>query len=327
MLRLFQPSAEECALVAVSGGRDSVALLHWLLEQGCRSLVVCHLNHGLRGRESGQDAAFVRRLASRHGLLCEVRRADAAALARREKISVETAGRRLRHEFFREMAVKHGARRVFLAHHADDQAETILAQLCRGAGLAGLAGMAVESPLPGVQGAPVWLTRPLLGWRRADMDAFLAARGLRYREDSSNAKAGPRRNRLRHKVLPLLCQIFERDVAPLLARCAQQAARDEDALQAMAGRLLAEHVLPDAGLRVAPALKSAHPALLSRVLFRWLTLTCAVPGIGFAEVSEAMRLLEPAGPARINLPAGHHLRRKAGRLWVQRPGRGAGMSG
>lgn len=304
------------ALVAVSGGRDSVVMLHWLISQGHTQLIVCHLNHALRGRESGQDAVFVRRLAKRLGLVCEIRRADAAEYGEKHRMSVETAGRILRHAFFGEMAVKHGARVIYLAHHADDQAETILAHLCRGAGLTGASGMAQETEFI-ARGQRFLFVRPLLNWRRAEIDGYVREHGLSFREDSSNRSRGPRRNRLRHEALPLLSEIFERDVSPIIARCGQLAARDDAALWSLALRLSSEHLLPDGGLKITPCLKEESPAILSRLLRWWLVESLKLYDLGHAEIERALTMLQPGGPAKINLPGGHHLRRKAGRLWVQ----------
>jgi tRNA(Ile)-lysidine synthase len=144
-----QPTSEADlpALIAISGGRDSVVMLHWLISQGRKNLILCHLNHSLRGCESGQDAALVRRLAKQHALICEIQKRDVAAYAKQQQLSLETAGRQLRHDFLFAVAEKHGAHSVFIAHHADDQAETILANLCRGSSVSGLSGMHRETQL------------------------------------------------------------------------------------------------------------------------------------------------------------------------------------
>lgn len=303
------------ALVAVSGGRDSVVLLHWLLGQGMKNLVVCHLNHGLRSGESGQDAVFVRRLAKKHGLVCEVRKVDVAAYGKTHRLSMETAGRFLRHEFLGEMAVKHGARCIYLAHHADDQAETILANICRGTSVGGLAGMKEEGFLR-YQAHRLSLLRPLLEWRRADIDDYVREHGLSFREDSSNKTRGPRRNRLRLDVLPLLNQIFERDVSPLVVRLGAMAERDEEALHIQAQGLGEACLHEDGSLRLTSEVKKAHAAVLSRLLRQWLVSRLHLKDIGHAEIEKALAMLQPGGPAKINLPGNHHLRRKAGRLWI-----------
>lgn len=304
------------AILAISGGRDSVALLHWLVSAGCRKLILCHLNHGLRGRASGQDAAFVRRLAARLGLKCEITKADAAAHAREHQMSVETAGRELRHAFLFDMARKHHAKVIFMAHHADDQAETILANLCRGASLRGVGGMMKLTPMKrGDQ--RLLIQRPLLDWQRADIDAYIREHRLTFREDSSNLSPEHRRNRLRHEVLPLLNDIFSRDVAPIIARFGRHAQLDDLALWQIAMEKSATMIGPDNRLIITPGLHLEHPAILSRVLHGWLTFTLKLKAIESDDVENTISMLRPGGPAKINLPGGLHLRRKAGRLWLE----------
>ena len=128
-------------LIGVSGGRDSVALLHALVEAGFRRLIVCHLNHGLRGRSAAADARFVAALAAKLGLECVAEKVDVAQWADEHSLSLETAAREVRYDFFARVARRHRCRILFLAHHADDQAETLLFNLCRGAGRSGLGGM------------------------------------------------------------------------------------------------------------------------------------------------------------------------------------------
>lgn len=298
------------ALVAVSGGRDSVALLHLLLAAGRRNLVVCHLNHGLRGRASGQDAAFVRRLARRHGLAIEVGKVDIKAVAAKRKQSVETAAREERHGFFKQCATKHRTRLVYLAHHANDQAETILANLCRGAGPRGLAGMSTETQLDN----GIRLLRPLLSITRAEIDDYIRSRNLAYRDDTSNLDPSHRRNRLRHEVLPLLDAIFQRDTAPRMASAGELIATDVSALEA-----LAESVPDTEGseLAITPELSALHPALLTRVLSRWLRETHGVPNLGRREIEAAAEMIQPHGSPSLNLPSGQRLRRTRKRLWVE----------
>lgn len=313
-----QPTSEADfpVLVAISGGRDSVVMLHWLLSQGRRNIILCHLNHGLRGRESGQDAALIRRLAKQHALPCEIQKRDVAAFAKKHQLSLETAGRQLRHDFLFAMAEKHGSGTVFLAHHADDQAETILANLCRGTSVSGLSGMAQETQLN--RGAQrLTLQRPLLEWRRAEIDAYITQHELIYREDSSNSSLQHRRNRLRHQVLPLLNDVFGRDVAPIIARLGRQAGRDDAALSQMAAQLAKSHISSDGSLQLTPALRSEPSAILSRLLQTWLTDHLCLTGIETTDIQAALSMLHPGGPAKINLPKNRHLRRKAKRLWVQ----------
>jgi tRNA(Ile)-lysidine synthase len=302
-------------LVAISGGRDSVALLHLLREAGFSELILCHLNHGLRGDESIGDAAFVRRLAKKHGIKCEIDSEDVAALAEKGRISTETAAREARHAFLLRMAEKYDVWAVLLAHHAEDQAETILANLCRGSGLAGLSGMHAVQRLD----SGLHLVRPLLHVRRSEIDAYLKSKRFKFREDSSNTSLKHRRNRLRHEALPLLNAIFARDVVPQMLRLGSLAERDDDALhrQALAFLTAPGHVLDDRSLVITPELLALHPSLSSRVFALWLREAWELPGIEHDVIEAAQGMLASDGPAKINLPGDKHLRRKAKRLWVE----------
>lgn len=305
------PTRGRRLIVGVSGGRDSVLLLHLLLRAGWNDLVIAHFNHGLRGRESGQDARWVRALGQRLGLPVEVGRSDVAHLARKQGQSLETAAREARHAFFREVAARHRTRQVVLAHHADDQAETILANLCRGTGLNGLSGMRSVQPL-----GPLTLRRPMLGMDRLVIDHWITDLGLRFREDASNASTEHRRNRLRHEVLPLLDAIYARRVAPLVVRAGTQARLAADHLTELARAALADPACVDANrrLRLDTVWLTLSPAVQSLVLRRWLREIWRLPAIGHTEIERALALLEPNGPARINLPGDWQLRRKARRL-------------
>ncbi len=303
------------AIVAVSGGRDSVALLHFLASNGWRNLIVCHLDHQLRGKESAADAAFVKRLAKKLGLPSEIHRENVASSAKAWKQSLETAARAARDLFFHSLAKKHSTPYVFLAHHAEDNAETILGNLCRGSGLHGLSGM----PVSATTREGLIKLRPLLDVRRAEIDAYLKEHRLKWREDSSNTSRAHRRNRLRHDVLPMLTCANGRDVVELILRTARLAGRDEACLHESA-RLLMERaglVQQDGSLQLTPAFKTSHPAIQSRVLKHWLVEVQKIPSVGVHEIDGALAMLQPGGPAKVNLPGSHYLRRKAKRLWVE----------
>ena len=232
----------ERKLVAVSGGRDSVALLYALHGSGHRNLVVCHLNHRLRGRAAAGDAAFVKRLAERLELPCEISAADVKTEARNAGESMETAGRRARHRFLAECARRHRCRLVLMAHHADDQAETVLFNLLRGS--SGLRGMApaMEMKVPGFR-APLFIERPLLQVARREIDAWIAEHRLKYREDASNAATDPVRNKLRHVLLPAMGEAMGREVSPALVRAAEISAAEQEFLDGLAGPAAAAEIL------------------------------------------------------------------------------------
>jgi len=210
-------------LVAVSGGADSVALLDVLvqLSEERLNLVVAHLNHSLRGADSDADQEFVARLAAGYGLLCVSKRVEVAALAQSSRLSLEDAGRRARYAFFAETAQTHGATSIALAHHRDDQAETVLIRLLRGAGGGGLSAMSA--------GSASLLKRPLLQVTRAEIERFLKMRGLTHRTDESNADTTILRNSVRHELIPLLRRYNPR-ISERLAATAEILAADEELL-------------------------------------------------------------------------------------------------
>ncbi|RII27380.1 MAG: tRNA lysidine(34) synthetase TilS [Geobacter sp.] len=222
-------------VVAVSGGADSVALLDLLanLPEFGLSLVVAHLNHLLRGSESDGDEAFVVRLAGVYGLPMETRRVDVRELARRQRLSLEEAGRVARYAFFDEVAASHGAHCVALAHHADDQAETVLLRLLRGAAGSGLSAMLPRS-------ADGRYVRPFLRVTRREIEEYLAARKLSFRTDSSNIDTGFLRNRVRHELLPLLAG-YNANIASRLAATAEVLANDEEFLEQAVATAFARH--------------------------------------------------------------------------------------
>ncbi len=307
MLPLARPAAKH--LVGVSGGADSVALLHLLLESGSRKLVVCHLHHGLRGRDATADQRFTVNLAQQLGLPIETERLDVRKLAAASGESLETAARRARHAFFAACAKRHRCPRVILAHHADDQAETILWNLLRGSH--GLKGMSPEHQIT-VDGRPLVLLRPLLDTRRADLRAWLVERGLHWREDATNADPFATRNRLRNEAIPLLADIARRDIVPSLSRIAEAETDDREIIRWALDRVRATD--PQGRLHL-PALRDLPQALQRAVLYRYLTGN-HVSGIDRALLDRALALAEPSSPPAINLPGGLHLRRRAGRLII-----------
>jgi tRNA(Ile)-lysidine synthase len=218
----------EPLLVGVSGGADSVALLHSLIQLGSKDsgqgwrLHVCHLNHQLRGADSDADAEFVRQLAQRHGLPFTIEKRDVATLAADRKLSLEDAARRARHKFLAAVAEQTGIKTLALAHTADDQVETFLLKLLRGAGATGLSGMELERQLGGMR-----VIRPLLGVRRNEILDYLATEKVSWREDASNADPRFTRNRIRHVLLPLLEREFNPAVRETLLRTVE-ILRDED---------------------------------------------------------------------------------------------------
>ena len=302
-------SPDERCLIGVSGGRDSVALLHQLRAAGFRDLVVCHLDHALRA-QSADDAAFVARLAKKWKYPSAIDRVDVASRARKKKLSLETAAREARYSFFAQVAREQKCPRLFLAHHADDQVETFLFNLFRGSSSSGLTGMA---PLTSrtIDGVELQVSRPLLGVWREEIEAYIAAHRLAFREDESNTDPRFTRNRLRHEIIPALERAFGRDIRRAIWRTAEILRAEVEFLDRALGP-----EDPPAEFKVRD-LQAEPLALQRRRLHVWLKAR-GVPNVGFTEV-EAVRGLLGGRTAKANLPGRWHARRKAGKLFLEPP--------
>jgi len=286
-----------------------VALLHLLVDAGYRNLVVAHFNHRLRGKASEGDAAFVEKLAAKLDLPCEIAEGDVRKLAASRKCSLETAAREARYSFLAAVAKKQRTRMVVLAHHADDQVETCLFNFLRGSGITGLSGMKPRSKRT-IGGIEMELLRPLLPIPKVELLGYLKERKIRFREDATNAVADASRNKLRLKVVPLIEELLGPSFKGSIVRNASLLADEED--------LLSTLTLPIAlheKLRVK-LLRELHPALRRRVLHAWLK-NRGIDEPGFAEVERVASLLDPEGPAKINLPGNRHARRRAGVLFIE----------
>ena len=293
---------QETYLVGISGGRDSVALHHWLASYGFQSLIFCHLNHGLRGEESDGDETFLRDLIG-PSLLSQ--KADVSALATEKKLSLETAAREARHSFFNECSGHTGVSKILLAHHADDQAETILFNLLRGS--SGIKGMSTRQKI-----GELTFLRPLLNVGLSEIDSFLANGNHPFREDSSNSKPFATRNRLRHEAFPLLSDILERDPVPALLRAHQ---RTEELEQIANAQLKTFNILDPKGRIHLPIFRTLSPALQKKALHQYLTEN-NIPNISSNLISRGLTLLSPDSPSSINLPGSQRLRRKESRLFI-----------
>lgn len=216
------PPSGTTVVVGVSGGRDSVVLLH-LLDSLARvhrwSLVVAHFNHRLRGVASTADERFVRQISRELDWPVEVGTAGVRAHCRQKGVSIEMGARELRHQFLAVAAERWGSRWIALAHHADDQAETILLRWFRGAGGEGIAGMEEAGPSPADPDCT--LIRPLLAVSRARLDAYALRQGLRHREDASNFKLEFQRNWIRRRLIPLVRLHVQPNLAEVVCRTAE----------------------------------------------------------------------------------------------------------
>jgi tRNA(Ile)-lysidine synthase len=226
--------------VAVSGGADSVALLRTMLELRPELgvvLSVVHFNHKLRGVEAEADQQFVTQLAHRHKLELHLGSGDVAALARSHHLSTEAAARQLRYRYFRQLFEEQGLNRIATGHTLDDQAETVLLRVVRGAGTRGLAGI---YPQLQVQGSQFSVVRPLLQTRRRLLETYLAKIGQAWREDSSNRDLRHARNRVRHGIVPRLERTLNPSVRETLAETADIARSEEEYWQKEVDRVLPE---------------------------------------------------------------------------------------
>jgi tRNA(Ile)-lysidine synthase len=307
VLRRFPPNARY--LVGVSGGRDSVALLHRLVDLGYRNLIVCHLNHQLRGRAADADARFVSKLTSKHDVDLATGSANVRAIAAKKKISIETAAREARYAFFAQVAKRRRCRMIFLAHHADDLVETFLLNLFRGAGTTGLAAMREVSKRR-IDNVDLTIVRPLLGVWRSEIDNYVRKHRLRFREDASNKDLAPLRNRIRQRVIPYLEKILGRQIRQSIWRAANIAAEEE----AWIDNQLPDSV--DADLAAAK-LRSFPVALQRRALLKWLR-SRKIVDVSFDVIERVRSLIDPdADVAKVNLPQDRHVRRRAGKIFVE----------
>jgi tRNA(Ile)-lysidine synthase len=301
------PPARGAFLIGVSGGADSVALLHFLVARNYR-LIVCHLDHGLR-RSSRADARFVENLAVGFGYRFLSERISIREQTKRTGQSIETAGREVRFDFFARCATKVKCRRLVLAHQADDQVETFLARLFRGAGTAGLAAMRPRSERK-IRGKTLGIFRPLLGVWRGEIEQYVGAHGLEFREDESNASLLHTRNRMRHQIIPLLEEYFGREIRENIWRTADVLAAEDE-------YLAAQIAAPGPQLAVRE-LRALPLALQRRTLRAWLTRH-GISNIGFRDIESVRQLIAlPAGPAAVNLVGDRQARRRAGALFIPR---------
>ena len=313
-------------VVGLSGGGDSVALLDAIVtlqeSRGVRA-IAAHLDHGLRP-DSADDAGFCRSLSERLGVTFRSAVADVRARAASERGGIEQAARRERYEFLYAVRRETGAAAIAVAHTRDDQAETLLLRLLRGAGATGLGGM---RPRRGR------IVRPLLGVSRAEVRAHLRARGLGWREDPTNTDLKRVRNRIRHELMPYLEARFNPALREGLARTAGLLADEAAHLRAEADALLdvIGHTEGDALVIDRMALGAA-PAPVARVAVRQALARAGGLGrIGAVHVEQILALARSAAPSgrRLPLPGGREVRYGHGalRLGPRFPAVAAGSAG
>lgn len=317
-IRHYKISVDAPLIAAVSGGADSVAMLHalWRIQHEVPSrLHVATLNHGLRA-EAAQDTALVEALAHDLGLPVTVGQVDCVALSRRWSIGLEAAARRARYDFLADVAQQQHAMTIMTAHHADDQAETVLLHLLRGSGIDGLEGMSVLAQVPGHN--DLLLARPMLSITRAEIERYCQENQLRYVQDASNADPRFTRNRIRHEVLPILATINPQ-IGDSLRRLADVAQVDSAYLRQISAALVARHC-QRMGERTAieRATFAGWDAAMQRRVLHDLAAELA-PEVTWQQVVHAQQVAQQGQVGAIaQFSAGVRLRVDYERLWLER---------
>lgn len=313
-------------VVAVSGGADSLALLHFLCHlrgsDAPSTLHAAHLDHGFRGAEGEADAQFVSHIAEQWGLRCTTRHFDVPSYARRHKLSAEEAARRIRYNFLAEVASSEGSDYVAVAHTADDQAETVLMHLLRGSGTHGLAGMKPlqemvteplehnDQPLP-TPPRTLTIFRPLLAIWREEIEAYCRQEGLQPRQDTTNTQLDYRRNRIRHELIPLLQSQYAPAIKQHLLNLSNITGEEDRLLEELTEQATQQILHFDSEMRVAtlrPDKAGAFPKAISRRLARHAIKAVAgtLDGFTFHHIESLSRLImgESTAPSSLHLPHG-----------------------
>ena len=310
---------ERTAIVcAVSGGLDSMALLHGLIavnqiHDRQWNLRIAHLDHRLRN-DSAADADFVAQQAKQLYLPCDVEIADVQSHAEESGETLEEAARRIRYAFLTSIAERCGAQLIATAHHADDQAETVLYRLLRGTSLRGLAGMPPCRPIH-TEGN-VKLVRPLLAFTRQELAAYVEVQGIAFRHDASNDDVqAATRNRIRHELLPLLREKFNPDIIAAINRLALHARRADDAFQLMAADALKHASVQESTgqIRISAAFLQQLPAAVQSQLVMMCLHRMDTPlgDISLERIDAILALISGDGHRRlIELPKGTTVKRR-----------------
>lgn len=255
---LFEPN--KSYLLACSGGLDSMALAHLLQAAGIQ-LELAHVNFGLRGTESDGDEKFVRNWARARSLPMHVHQANTTEWAEKKGVSIQMAAREIRYQFFEEIRNQKNLEGIILAHHQDDQLETIFLNLVRGTGIAGLYGMSARRG---------WLVRPLLPFSRAQLESYMEEVKQTWREDRSNASSDYKRNKLRHSGLPAIYDL-EPDARQNLLQSFERLADTGKAFSGLFDLWKAEHVREQHGISFLAYKSISKMPGLASLLYFWLS--------------------------------------------------------
>jgi len=320
-------SEEDGVVVGVSGGPDSMALLHLLLAVnrtlGWRlKLHIAHLDHGLRGDDSREDAAFVQAVADSLSLPCTIEAEEVRALAEAGNVGLEEASRKARYAFVHRICLRTRLRKVAIAHHADDNVETILHRMLRGTGLRGLAGIPRSRELAGQ--SHIRLVRPLLGWTRAQILAYLSDEGIAYRDDRTNADNAMTRNRIRNVLLPGLERDFNPQVRDALLRLGEQADWLVEFLGETVQRTFESLIIDrtDQALTLNAEALARKSRIVQTELVRlaYVSFRLSEQDLGFANLVAVLDLLaDPASGKRVVLPKGMIVEKRYGQVTFSLP--------
>ncbi len=287
-------------LCAVSGGADSVFMLH-VLKKLCDAhgtkICAAHFEHGIRGGESMRDAAFVEEMCRNLGVECVIGHENIPEYARQNRIGIEEAARERRYAFLDGAAKKFGCRYIATAHNADDNAETMLFNLVRGTGGKGLCG------IPPVRGN---IIRPILNITRSEIEEYLTSNGIPHVEDSTNASDDYSRNRIRHRVMPVFKEINPA-FSSSVSRTAELLRRDEDCLSALARDFIEKY--SDGESIPSKELSALHSAVASRVIRQILGENAP-----FVHVDAVLALAKKSGLAYADI-SGRRIRAEQGRIY------------
>jgi len=319
-------SGGEKVLVAVSGGPDSVCMLNMLnnLKQILDiQLHIAHLDHGLRGDESGADAAYVGSVAASLGIPAIIEKKDVVDWQKTRKTSLEEAAREVRYRFLESAARQTGAKRVAVGHTRDDQVETTLMHFIRGSGIQGLRGLKAAAPIPyGDREDGIWVVRPLLEVTRQETAAYCIGHNLNPRRDTSNDQVRFLRNRIRLELIPLLRQ-YNTDIDSALLRLADLAGEDADFIDEQAAAICSVAVTGEGGLTCLDSGKlRGLPLALQRRVFRIMLeqVYGSLKNLEAAHIDALVRLLFSDTGRSVHLPGGTIVANERNRMVMSAPG-------
>ena len=270
-------------VVAVSGGADSLALADLLYRSQRRfklKLCVAHFEHGLRGNESLADAEFVKNFASERELLCIVESGDVKSFAAEKKLSIETAARELRYKFLEDVRQRLNFDAIALAHHADDQAETILMRILRGTGSVGLSAMQMKTDK---------LIRPLLNFKKSQLEGYCQNQNIQPQIDSTNFEADATRNKIRLNLLPILKE-YNPSIVETLCRLGESAAIDTEFITSQAEKIFPSAVKND---KLSQSVVKVQHIAIQRVLIRMFVekVVGSIKDFGFIHFESIRRVM------------------------------------